>query len=119
MADRKPSVKCACGHSFDIPPAQLFTDVACPKCGKVILGPGKAAAPKSETLPKAAPKSETLAAAKDAAAGPKTDPTAPKTDSTKGGTPGSTRKPPLFVKEGPLPAPIPGYTFQKRLGQGG
>ena len=37
MDDRKPSVKCACGHAFTIPPDQLFKDVACPKCGKVVL----------------------------------------------------------------------------------
>jgi hypothetical protein len=123
MDDRKPSVKCACGHSFVIPPDQLFKDVACPKCGKVVLNSTPAsAAPKSENLkasrseasaPKPAPKSETLpTAAKD----PKVE---SKHDTTKGANPGTTRRPPLFMKEGPLPEPIPGYTFLKRLGQGG
>src|SRR5436190_10502622 len=125
MDDRKPSVKCACGHAFTIPPDQLFKDVACPKCGKVVLNSTPASpAPKSENLrasrseasgSKPAPKSETLPSAKD--------PTAAKGETkhetTKGGTPGTTRRPPLFMKEGPLPEPIPGYTFIKRLGQGG
>ena len=146
MDDRKPSVKCACGHSFDIAPEQLFKDVACPQCGKVVLAPAtstglpaeastKAGAPKSESL-KPAPKSETLRSTRSegAAPPPKSDPlrstrsegtAAPKTDpgtkhdTTKGATPNTARKAPLFMKDGPLPAPIPGYTFLKRLGQGG
>src|SRR5689334_12805639 len=114
MDDRKPSVKCACGHSFAIPPDQLFKDVACPKCGKVVLNStppsaapksenvkasrSDAAAPKSENVkasrsdaaaPKPAPKSETLPPAKDPAA-PKGD---TKHETTKGGTPGTTRRP--------------------------
>jgi len=123
MDDRKPSVKCACGHSFAIPPDQLFKDVACPKCGKVVLNSTPpAAAPKSENLkasrsegsaPKPAPKSETLPTAKDPGT-PKGD---TKHETTK--PPGTARRAPLFMKEGPLPDPIPGYTFLKRLGQGG
>src|SRR6185503_2433227 len=118
MDDRKPSVKCACGHSFVIPPDQLFKDVACPKCGKVVLNSTPAApAPKSENLkatrseasaPKPAPKSETLPAAKDS-----------KIESKHDTNKGTARKAPLFMKDGPLPDPIPGYTFIKRLGQGG
>jgi len=116
MEDRKPSVKCTCGHSFTITAEQIFQDVGCPSCGKVILAP-KAAAQKPEAGPKTDPP-----AAKPAKAdtGPKTDPFAPKGDTTKGtGTPNTARKAPLFMKDGPLPDPIPGYTFQKRLGQGG
>ncbi|MBI3857188.1 MAG: protein kinase, partial [Planctomycetes bacterium] len=93
MEDRKPSVKCACGHSFEIAPEQLFKDVACPKCGKVVLAPAPASgAPKSESLKPAA---------------------------SKPAAPGTTRRPASAPKEPPLPAPIPGYTFLKRLGQGG
>jgi hypothetical protein len=165
MDDRKHGVKCPCGHSFAITAEQLFKDVACPSCGKLILSP--MGAPKTEAAPSpktpvpakadapAGPKTDPLApkvpaparsetAAKPAPAakgdtgpktdplapktpgpakadaGPKTDPFAPKGDTTKGpGTPNTARKAPLFVKDGPLPDPIPGYTFQKRLGQGG
>jgi hypothetical protein len=128
MEDRKPSVKCACGHAFEIAHDQLFKDVSCPKCGKVILASAppeaaaKSGAPKSEHLKPVAPKSETLKAARgEASAAPKETPTGPKTDPpTTRGTPGTTRRPPpQFAKDGPLPAPIPGYTFIKRLGQGG
>jgi serine/threonine protein kinase len=137
MDDRRPSVKCACGHSFDIAPEQAFSDVHCPKCSKVIKGIDVApkqdttkgtkalgASPKTETPtgPKTdptAPKVDTTKAGKAVSTGPKTDPFAPKADSTKGGAPGTTRRPPQFMKEGPLPSPIPGYTFLKRLGQGG
>src|SRR2546425_179508 len=136
MDDRQPSVKCACGHSFVIPPEMLSKDVGCPKCGKHLpAAAANPAAPKSEPLkasrseasPPPKPKSENLTSSRSEASAPpketstgtKTDPAAPKHDTTKGGTPGTTRRPPLFVKEGPLPAPIPGYTFIKRLGQGG
>jgi predicted Ser/Thr protein kinase len=127
MDDRKPSVKCACGHSFEIPPSQLFEDVACPQCGKVILASHAVpSAPKSDTVRPAAPKSETirpLAAPKSETLKPVKDPlksTRSEGTSTPGkNDPVTTRKPPLFVKEGPLPEPIPGYTFLKRLGQGG
>jgi serine/threonine protein kinase len=139
MEDRKPSVKCTCGNSFAITAEQLFKDVSCPQCGKVILAPMSAptppkgeaavgpktdpkvaAAPKTDAGPKTdSPATKGTGAAK-ADVGPKTDPFAPKGDTTKGpGTPNTARKAPLFVKEGPLPEPIPGYTFQKRLGQGG
>ena len=151
MDDRKPSVKCTCGHSFAITADQLFKDVACPSCGKLILAPvgapkpEAAAGPKTDPLaPKAASPARVETSAKAAPAtrgdggpktdplapktpgpakadtGPKTDPFAPKGDTTKGpGTPNTARKAPLFMKDGPLPDPIPGYTFQKRLGQGG
>jgi hypothetical protein len=121
MGDRKPSVKCACGHAFEIAPDHLFKDVACPQCGKIVLAPTSATgAPKSENL-KPAPKSETLRSSRSdasTATPPKTDAGA-KHDTTKGATPNTARKAPLFMKDGPLPAPIPGYTFLKRLGQGG
>jgi len=137
MEDRKPSVKCTCGHSFAITADQLFKDVSCPHCGKSILSPlaaptppkGEAAvAPKADPLapkgaapaPKADPPSAKAVPTAKADTGPKTDPFAPKADTTKGpGTPNTARKAPLFVKEGPLPEPIPGYMFQKRLGTGG
>jgi len=137
MEDRKPSVKCTCGHTFAITADQLFKDVSCPQCAKLILAPmsaptppkGEAAvgpktdplapkvrSPKTDTGPRTDP--PTTKARTDT--GPKTDPFAPKGDTTRGtGTPNTARKAPLFAKEGPLPDPIPGYTFQKRLGQGG
>jgi hypothetical protein len=128
MDDRKPSVKCGCGHAFDIAPEQLFKDVTCPQCGKLVLAPTTAEAsakpgvPKSETV-KPAPKSETLRASRSdpATTTPGRSDPGTKHETTKGpGTPSTARKgPPLFMKEGPLPAPIPGYTFLKRLGQGG
>jgi serine/threonine protein kinase len=136
MDDRKPSIKCPCGESVPVTDEQLFKDVICPACGKTVLSAPAAsktgAGPKTDPLaPKiAAPeKGETAAKAPTAArpappaktdTGPKTDPFAPKGDTTKAsGTPATGRKTPLFVKDGPLPDPIPGYTFQKRLGQGG
>src|SRR5579872_4092266 len=101
MEDRKPSIKCPCGQSIPVTDEQLFKDVTCPSCGKTVLS-----APAS--------------AKAEGASGPKTDPFAPKGDTTRGsGTPSTARKTPLFAKDGPLPDPIPGYTFQKRLGQGG
>ncbi|MBV8878397.1 MAG: protein kinase [Planctomycetaceae bacterium] len=119
MEDRKPSVKCPCGHSFTITPEQIFEDVGCPACGKVIHAPKPT--PKADPAP--APKTDPPASKVPPPkpdAGPKTDPFAPKGDTTKGpGTPNTARKAPLFMKDGPLPEPIPGYTFQKRLGQGG
>ncbi|HLY08731.1 MAG TPA: protein kinase [Planctomycetota bacterium] len=171
MEDRKPSVTCTCGRSFSITPEEIFQDVACPSCGKIIVAPkatpkadpasgpktdplapkatpsvkadtglkkapppAKADAgpktdplapkvtppPKAETGPKTDPFAPKVASPPKSDTGPKTDPFAPKGDTTKGtGTPNTARKAPLFVKDGPLPDPIPGYTFQKRLGQGG
>jgi serine/threonine protein kinase len=145
MDDRRPSVNCACGHSFAIAPEQAFSDVHCPKCSKVIKGVDSSSSPETTKGTKAvgasarsetptgpktdptAPKIDTTRSAKslakppktESAAGPKTDPFAPKHDTTKSGPPGTSRRPPQFMKEGPLPSPIPGYTFLKRLGQGG
>jgi predicted Ser/Thr protein kinase len=115
MDDRKPSVKCPCGHSFDIPPAQLFQDVACPQCGKVILASNAApTAPKSDSQKKL--KSETLKPVKDPLKSTRSEASGP---APAKNDPPTQRKAPLFMKDGPLPAPIPGYTFLKRLGQGG
>ena len=83
MDDRKPSVKCACGHAFEIAPDQLFKDVACPKCGKVVLAsPPASGTPKPESLKPAAPKSETFKAVRSEAS---TATPGAKNDSTKGG----------------------------------
>jgi len=161
MEHRKPTVQCTCGNSFAITAEQIFQDVACPACGKILTAPTAAPAPKADAT--AGPKTDPLAPKVEAAqkvdspaktdtgprtpippktgdmaakappkagtpvpaaakpdAGPKTDPFAPKGDTTKGtGTPNTARKAPLFMKDGPLPEAIPGYTFQKRLGQGG
>src|SRR5579859_95909 len=152
MENRKPSVKCTCGHSFTITAEEIFKDVVCPACGKLIAAPVATPksesssgpktdplAPKSPPAPKpeastgpktdpfapklSGPKTDALApkgSAPKSDTGTKTDPFAPKGDTTRGtGTPNTARRAPLFQKDGPLPDPIPGYTFQKRLGQGG
>ncbi|HVR84515.1 MAG TPA: hypothetical protein VMU54_09405, partial [Planctomycetota bacterium] len=85
MEDRKPSVKCTCGHSFAITAEEIFKDVTCPACGKIIRAPVATPKLESSTGPKTdplVPKTPSVPKA-EAAAGPKTDPFAPKVTGTR------------------------------------